>query len=98
MTVGTFTHWGRVSLACLACGLGCVSSAQPAASGPIRHWVPGYLFGIWGKVELDVRDDCPLSGASMVRVSSTGATLAATLLTLGLYAPREVQVQCKRVP
>jgi hypothetical protein len=94
----TYSLWGRVSLVCLACAFGCVSGARPNAAQPVRHWVPGYVFGIWGKAELDVRDDCPLTGAAMVRVSATWSTLAATLLTLGLYTPREVQIQCRAAP
>jgi len=62
---------------------------------PVRHLVPGYVLGIWGKAELDVRDDCPLTGAAAVRVSATWMTVAVSVLTLGIYTPREVLVQCE---
>jgi hypothetical protein len=77
---------------------GCASATARGAEVATRdHWLPGYLLGIWGKAELDVRDDCPTTGASSVRVGATWATLAVTVATLGIYAPREVRVQC-RVP
>jgi len=88
-------HWCRLSLAFLACGLGCASSTPTPVAPPVRHWVPGYVLGIWGKAELDVRDDCPLTGAAAVRVSATWMTVAVSVLTLGIYTPREVLVQCE---
>ncbi len=82
----------------LTCALvvGCASTS-PVAVGPERaHWVRGYVFGIWGKAEIDVRDDCPTTGAESVRIGTTWSTLLVTLVTLGMYTPREVRVQCNR--
>ena len=61
----------------------------------MEHWVAGYVLGIWGGAELDVRDDCPEAGASSVRIGSTWSTLLVGLLTLGIYTPREVRIACQ---
>jgi len=83
----------------LLCGtLGCASRPSPAASPTREHWVPGYVFGIWGKAELDVRDDCPSTGASAVKIGATWSTLLVSLVTLGMYTPREVRVSCRERP
>ena len=78
--------------------LGC-AAGLPSPNGPARkHWAPAYAFGIWGKAELDVRDDCPSAGASGVRIGATWSTLLVGVATLGMYTPREVEVQCRERP
>jgi Bor protein len=68
----------------------------PHTVAPVReHWAPAYVFGIWGKSELDVRDDCPTTGAARVRVGATWSTVLVSVVTLGLYTPREVIVHCR---
>ena len=82
--------------AALSCGC---AGATPTAVAPAReHWVPGYFFGIWGKAELDARDDCPTTGPDNVRIGATWSTLLVSVVTLGMYTPREVRVQCKATP
>jgi hypothetical protein len=77
--------------------LGC--SATPPAVAPVReHWIPSYVFGIWGKGDLDVRDDCPSSGAARVRIGATWSTLLVSVVTLGMYTPHEVIVHCQVGP
>jgi hypothetical protein len=74
--------------------VGCAE--PPNAVTPVReHWVPAYVFGIWGKSELDVRDDCPTTGAARVRVGATWSTVLVSIVTLGMYTPREVIVHCR---
>jgi hypothetical protein len=86
-----------LTLSLLAPALGCAGT--PPAQAPTRnHWLPGYVFGIWGKAELDVRDDCPTAGAARIRVGATWSTLLVSLVTLGLYTPRQVTVHCRSVP
>ncbi|HEX3777440.1 MAG TPA: hypothetical protein VHV51_23375 [Polyangiaceae bacterium] len=78
----------------IALGVGCV--ATPRAAEPVReHWVPGYVFGIWGKSELDARDDCPSTGVARLRIGPTLPTLLVSFATLGMYTPREVVVHCR---
>lgn len=78
-------------------GLGC-AAALPARTPAHLHWVPGYAFGLWGKADLDVRDDCPSTGAESVRIGTTWSTLLVSAATLGVYTPREVRVHCKAQP
>ena len=95
MTSRVLAKW----CATLLCGvLGCARNTQAPTSPLHTHWAPGYGFGIWGKAELDVRDDCPTTGASAVRVGPTWSTLLVSLVTLGVYTPREVRVQCREQP
>lgn len=76
----------------------CASRPTQLAAAPKVHWVPGYVLGIWGRGELDVRDDCPSTGPSSVRIGPSFGTLLATFATLGIYTPREVRVQCRAQP
>ncbi|MEO8905062.1 MAG: hypothetical protein ABI488_21625 [Polyangiaceae bacterium] len=85
----------RVGLVPLLCGaLGC-GAGLPASTPAHEHWVPGYAFGLWGKAELDVRDDCPVTGAASVRIGTTWSTLLVSVATLGAYTPRQVRVHCR---
>jgi hypothetical protein len=92
--------WLNVTGSCLtllASATGC--AVTPPATAPVReHWVPGYVFGIWGKGELDVRDDCPEAGAARVRIGATWSTLLVSLVTIGIYTPHEVIVHCRVRP
>jgi hypothetical protein len=74
--------------------LGCGGST-PSATDPHEHWVAGFAFGLYGTADLDVRDDCPSTGAASIRIGTTWSTLLVSVVTLGLYTPREVRVQCK---
>jgi hypothetical protein len=74
-------------------------TATPPAAVPTReHWVSAYVFGIWGKAELDVRDDCPTTGAARVRIGATWSTFLVSVLTVGMYTPHEVLVHCRAKP
>ena len=85
----------RSIAACLALAMGCAARDVRPASAPRTHWVSGYFFGLLGQAELDVRDDCPKNGARDVRIGGTWSTIAVSLLTLGLYTPREVRLTCQ---
>ena len=91
-------EWSRCCALAGVLSLGCASSTPIAAVPTHEHWVSGYAFGIWGKAELDVRDDCPTTGSDAVRIGPTWTTLLVTVVTLGIYTPREVSVRCKPAP
>ena len=78
-----------------ACTLFGCAAPPPAATPAHEHWVPGYVFGLWGKADLDVRDDCPTTGAESVRIGITWSTLLVSVITVGMYTPREVRVHCR---
>jgi Bor protein len=88
---------GCLALTLIATGAGCTAT-RPAAAPLREHWVPAYVFGIWGKSELDVRDDCPEVGAARVRIGATWSTFLVSVVTLGIYTPREVIVHCRVRP
>ena len=87
----------RLQAACLlaACALLGCAAPLPATTAAHEHWVPGYAFGLWGKADLDVRDDCPTTGAESVRIGTTWSTLLVSVITVGMYTPREVRVSCR---
>jgi hypothetical protein len=59
-----------------------------------RVWLPTYLFGSIGGGDLDVRDVCPSGSAEQLSVGSSWSTLGVSLVTLGVYTPREAKVRC----
>lgn len=66
------------------------------AAGPeVRSvWLPAYLFGSIGGGDLDVRDVCPSGTANQLTIGSSLGTLGVSVVTLGVYTPREAKVQC----
>jgi hypothetical protein len=94
----TTSNLRKHAVACLlmeALCCACATTTPDALPPPHEHWVPGYVFGLWGKAELDVRDDCPVTGADNVRIGVTWSTVLVSLVTVGMYTPREVRVQCR---
>ena len=78
----------------MALGLGLAATACGASRGSgTRVLVPSYLLGTLGTHMLDVRGICPGRTAE-IEVVSTPATVAATILTLGIYTPHELRLQC----
>jgi hypothetical protein len=57
-------------------------------------WLPTYLFGAIGGGDLDVRDVCPSGAADQLSVGSSWSTLGVSVVTLGVYTPREARVRC----
>jgi hypothetical protein len=57
-------------------------------------WLPTYLFGSIGGGDLDVRDVCASGSAEELSIGSSLSTLGVSVLTLGVYTPREAKVRC----
>jgi hypothetical protein len=85
-----------VRLALLWLSLGCLACVACAAGRPdVRSvWLPTYLFGSIGGGDLDVRDVCPSGTADQLSIGSTWSTLGVSVVTLGVYTPREAKVRC----
>ena len=75
-----------------------LSLSAAACAAPQRTvrsvWMPAYLFGAIGGGDLDVRDVCPSGSADQVSLGSSLGTLGVSLVTLGVYTPREAKVRC----
>ncbi|HEY4157860.1 MAG TPA: hypothetical protein VGM29_07170 [Polyangiaceae bacterium] len=76
--------------------LSCAGSTPKAVTPVHHHVVPAFLFGAFDGPELDVRNDCPNTSAESIRIGTTWSTLGLSILTLGIYTPREVSIRCKR--
>jgi hypothetical protein len=59
-----------------------------------RVWLPAYLFGSIGGGDLDVRDVCASGSADQLSLGASWSTLGVSLVTLGVYTPREAKVRC----
>jgi hypothetical protein len=78
---------------CLA-GTAC---ASVPASGQRRVVLPSYLFGTLEQRAFDVRDLC--SGRTTeLEFTSTPSTVALSIVTLGIYTPRELRLRCETEP
>ena len=88
--------------ALLLCSLALTACATPRPAAPTtgtHHvWLRAYALGALGGGELDVRDYCPAGVTRELSLGTSWATLGISLLTLGVYTPREVKVQCAAPP
>jgi hypothetical protein len=58
-----------------------------------RVFLPGYLYGTLAQGSFDLRSMC--SGrATEFALTSTPTTVALTALTLGIYTPRVLELEC----
>ncbi len=88
---------------CLLCVLlsGCTATfREPRLAGGESHseWTPSYVFGLFGRAEIDVRDHCPSGRVREIETGANVATIGISLLTIGIYTPRRVVVTCEAVP
>ena len=92
---------GQAALVTSALAGGCAASftdPRVPAGEESSEWVPFYLWGSVGHAEIDVRDHCPTARAHRVRTGGNVLTIGATLITVGIYAPRKVTITCEAVP
>lgn len=60
-------------------------------------WTNHFLYGFVGRKDLDLRDYCKQSAVETVALSTNAATVALTIVTLGIYCPRRLAVTCTSV-
>lgn len=86
----------RALIACLLASSACACASQRPPVHTV--WLPTYGFGAIGGGDLDVRDVCPSGSATELSVGSSWGTLGVSLITLGVYTPREAKVRCAAKP
>jgi hypothetical protein len=55
-----------------------------------------YIFGLFGSRAIDLRDVCAGGAANQARITRQGWMYLASLLTLGIYVPHQVEIRCRR--
>ncbi len=87
-----------ISLTLLATGCYRIGFVEaPGGAQPQSRWQHHYLLGLVGGPEVDTRDLCP-NGTAEVVWSSGVLVTGLTLITLGIYTPRELHVRCRAEP
>jgi hypothetical protein len=86
-------HWLGLASSALAL-IGCAPVLQSNAGSTERYWLPAYAFGAVAGGELDLRDVCRSGRAEELAIGATWLTVGVSVLTLGVYTPREARVRC----
>jgi hypothetical protein len=71
---------------------GCGASSAPRVK---RLWANSYAWGTLGARSFDARDLCNGTGPKRMEVVATPTTVLLSVVTVGMYTPQEVQVQCQ---
>jgi len=79
-----------VLLAALAGGCGAAAAPQNG-----RVWANSYAFGTLGERNFDARNVCGERGVERIEVLATPSTVLLSLVTLGMYTPKELRVECR---
>lgn len=96
------TH-GRLATGVLAIALfGALAGCHKATftrdvppAGPTQStWTNYWVFGLAGVAEIDVRDYCPDGDVRLVRTGGNVATGLVSVVTMGIYTPRKVWIEC----
>jgi len=92
-------HRGRLLLGALALALlpACHATFRdPKVPAGKEHavWSKFYLVGLVGHARIDIRDYCPSGRVHEVETAEDFKTALLTVLTVGIYAPREVYITC----
>lgn len=88
-------HGGVAAMAALLLLVAVTGCARPLPPNSVQLWTPSYAFGTLGYRDFDVRSYCGERGARRLEVTSTPGTLAVSVVTLGVYTPREVRLECR---
>jgi hypothetical protein len=86
---------GRLTAVAALVLLGTLAACSATPANAVRLWTPSYAFGTLGYRDFDVRTYCGERGARRMQVTGTPETLAVSVLTLGVYTPREVTIECR---
>lgn len=75
------------------CIEGAVREPQAARAPTYSEWTSTYLWGLVGSSEVDVRNYCA-TGAARVKAGGEILSTALGIVSLGIYLPRVVTVEC----
>lgn len=76
-----------------ACFRATFESARAPDNETHRIWIDEYFYGLIGSGEFDTRFFCE-APAVKIGVRQNAATVALTVLTLGIYTPRVAEITC----
>src|SRR6188472_2915764 len=62
-----------------------------------NEWASYFLFGIIGDHEIDVRESCP-EGVHEITTGNNFLTWFLSVITIGIYTPRKVNIWCAATP
>ncbi len=81
-------------LATSACYHQIVNTGQPAGTTTIhKEWVSTWFWGLVAADPIDVSKECP-SGLAVVETQMSFMNGLGTVVTLGIWSPRDVSVTC----
>lgn len=80
-----------------ACFRTTFESARTPEHETHRIWIDEYFYGLIGSGEFDTRLFCE-APAVRIGVRQNAATVALTVLTLGVYTPRVAEITCGPAP
>jgi len=86
---------GWLTVATCTLVLGSLAGCSTQQQHGVRLWTPSFAFGTLGYRDFDVRTYCGTRGARKLQVLGTPGTLAVSVVTLGVYTPREVRIECR---
>ena len=62
--------------------------------GRTSQWNHFFILGLFGNTDVNVKKFCPDGNVRMIRTGASLGTAFATIITVGLYTPRKMWVQC----
>ena len=98
-SLGPRRRWCAMAVAaglCMSCyKASAVDPKSPATSSSVDHsqWTHFFLYGAIGSYEHDIRELCP-EGTSEVETGGNALTGLVSVVTIGLYMPRRINVTC----
>jgi hypothetical protein len=84
-------------MALVSCVCSCRASFVDGKTATAEHserWGHFFVYGMAGHAQFDVRDACRSGRAHAVHVESTPTMVLLSVLTLGIYTPRSIEIEC----